>query len=71
MGQNSALFKGPYKPLGEVQISRILTNRDLIGHILHTNQKGRFYGVFRYLQIYHEGKRSPYRAYFTHFVHRR
>jgi len=39
-------FKGLYQPLDEVQICRILVNREIIEHILHTTRKKRFYGFF-------------------------
>jgi hypothetical protein len=35
--QNTARFKGPYKPIGEVQICGILANRAIIKRILHRN----------------------------------
>jgi hypothetical protein len=43
---NTARFKGPYEPIGEVEICRIWINRAIIGHILHRNRKQAFYGVF-------------------------
>jgi len=47
MGLKTARFKGPYKPIGEVQICRILANRAIIGLILHRNRKRQFYEVFQ------------------------
>ena len=47
MWQKTARFKGPYKPIGEVQICRIFQNRAIIGLILHRNRKRRFYEVFQ------------------------
>jgi hypothetical protein len=46
-GQKTARFKGLYKPIGEVQICRILSNRAIFERILHKNRKEGFYGVFR------------------------
>jgi hypothetical protein len=47
MWQKTARFKGPYKPIGEVQICRILSNWTIIGLILHRNRKRLFYEVFQ------------------------
>jgi hypothetical protein len=64
MGLNSPRFKGPYKPIGEVQICRILTNGAIIGHILHTKRKEAIYGFFRYWSGNKVKKRSLKWAYF-------
>ncbi|MFA6331511.1 MAG: hypothetical protein WCX22_01040 [Methanoregula sp.] len=42
-----------------------MANGARIGHILRRNEKGVFYGVFRYWPGDMWEKRSPYRAYFT------
>jgi hypothetical protein len=65
MWQKQPRFKGLYKPIGEVQICRILTNKANIGHILHTKRKEAIYGFFPRAGENREENRSPYRAYFT------
>jgi hypothetical protein len=47
MWQKTSRFKGPYKPIDEVQICRILANRAIIGLILYRNRKQQFYVVFQ------------------------
>jgi hypothetical protein len=64
MGLKTAQFKGPYRPIGEVQICRILPNRAIIGLILHRNRKQRFYEFFQIAGEYREENRSSYRACF-------
>ncbi len=63
-GVKKVRFKGVYKPIGEVQICRILPNRAIIAGILYWNRKGAFYGVF-YIAYENQGEnRSPNWAYF-------
>jgi hypothetical protein len=47
MWQKTARFKWPYKPIGEVQICRILAKRANIECFFHRNRKRRFYEVFQ------------------------
>jgi len=46
--QKTARFKGPCKPIGEVEINRISENGAIIAGILHRKSKGEYFEVFRY-----------------------